>query len=230
MTHNIDYENFLVARPLWAVFDEGRYGIPQIWNTSLSKENASYSKILNFKNLTTKSNITNFIIENFAYDYDLETIWRNPFSKLKRLRKTLAVLTPDFSITPTMKKAQVIANTFKNRWIGCFYQQYSIDVIPTISWAQKWTFPICSQGIPLYNPVAISTIGVVDKEMFLSGYNYFMNKIKPKYVICYGKIIKGMYGDIICFSYEEAFMPNKRYEQLSLFDVSRLNVINKEEQ
>lgn len=128
-----------------------------------------------------------------------------------------------------MKEAEVIYNTFKNRWMGCFYQQMSIDIIPTVSWAEKWTYQICIQGIPMGNPIAVSTIGVKDKIMFLDGYNYFLKKLKPAYVICYGKIIKGMKGNVICFDYNEAFMPNKEYEQLKLFKYSRLIEIKRED-
>lgn len=228
MNHDLNYENFLVNRPLWASFEKDQYDIPRLWKTKMSKKKAAESDILNSRNLSTKMNLTSKIIENFAYDYDLEAIWRNPFSKLAKLRKTACVLTPDFSVTPSMGKAQVIENTFKNRWIGCFYQQESIDIIPTITWADEWTYEICIQGIEIKNPVAVSTIGVSDKNMFLKGYRYFMENIKPEYVICYGKRIPGMYGNIIVYDYEDAFMP-KEDVQLRLFPISRLEVIEKEE-
>lgn len=223
--YRINYENFLTTRPLNVKFKRCKYGIPELWKTKLTIEKASFSEILNIRNLSTKSNISNRIVSCFAYDSELETIWRNPFSKLKTLRQTLAVLTPDFSVTPSMTKAQIINSTFKNRWMGCFYQQYSIDVIPTVSWAEPWTYSICFQGLVQGNPIAVSTIGVEDKKMFLSGYNYLIKKKKPKYVICFGKMINGMKGNLICFDYEEAFMPNKNYEQLSFIDVSRLQRI-----
>ncbi len=226
MHQKLDYENFLVSRPLFAKFKRGKYGIPQLWETKLSIERASYAKVLNYRNLSTKNEINDRIIECFAYDSQLETIWRNPFSNIKRLRKALVVLTPDFSITPSMSEAQVIASTFKNRWLGCFYQQYSIEVIPTVSWAESWTYSICLEGIPEGNPIAISTLGIDDKNMFLEGYNYVCKIKKPRYVICFGNIIKGMKGNIISFDYEESFMPKKENEQLYFIDVTRLQKID----
>ncbi len=230
MRKDTNYENFLVTRPLWAFFGKDKYGIPKMWKPKLTMEKAAYSDLLNMRNLSTKVNIENRIVENFAYDSQLETLWKNPFSKLKRLRKALAVMTPDFSITPSMQEAQVINNTFRNRWMGCFYQQESIDVIPCVSWAEDWTFDICVQGIEKKSPIAVSTLGVKDIRMFLDGYHYFLEKIQPDYILCYGKRIKGMTGNIISFSYEDAFMPNRYGQQLRLFEVSRLSVIKKEDE
>lgn len=230
MDHNnsLNYEKFLVSRPLFAKFEYTKFGIPIMWETKLKLINAQRVDILSIKNLNAKTNCANKIIECFSFDYYLDSLWRNPFSKTHYLRNSVAILTPDFSISPEMKEAEVIYNTYKNRWMGCFYQQFGIDVVPTVSWAEKWTYRICSLGIKNGNPIAVSTIGIKDKSMFLNGYNYFLKKIKPKYILCFGKMIKGMKGNIICFDYEEAFMPNKFYEQLKLFECSRLISINKE--
>ncbi len=80
------------------------------------------------------------------------------------------------------------------------------------------------------SPIAVSTLGVKDIRMFLDGYHYFLEKIQPDYILCYGKRIKGMTGNIISFSYEDAFMPNRYGQQLRLFEVSRLSVIKKEDE
>ena len=54
MHQKLDYENFLVSRPLYAHFKRGKYGIPVLWETKLSIERASYAKVLNYRNLSTK--------------------------------------------------------------------------------------------------------------------------------------------------------------------------------
>ena len=226
---DLNYENFLVTRPLWASFEESRDGIPMMWGSRIAEETAAYADMLNIGNLSTRKPLNNTIIEGFQYDSKLESLWRNPYSKLHALRKCLSVLTPDFSITPSMNKAQVLYNTYRNRWMGCFLQQFSIDSIPSVSWAKPWTYDICIQGIPKGNPIAVSTIGSIDTEMFLEGYDYFMDNIKPAYVICYGKPIIGMRGRLIRFDYEDAFMPNRNGEQMRLFPLSRLEIYDKEE-
>lgn len=224
-----EYERFLTTRPLWANFEKGMYGIPVMWKPTLTIEKASYADILNYRNLSAKAPLSNTIISNFAFDSSLETVWRNPFSYLPRLRESLAVTTPDFSITPAMNEAQIINNTFRNRWMGCFWQQNYIDAIPTVSWAEKWTYSICIQGITKGSPFAVSTIGVSDIAMFLDGYLFFLNQIQPPFIICYGKPIPGMTGEIIAFDYSEAFMPAKIGQQERLFIPSRLIDDKKEE-
>ena len=57
--------------------------------------------------------------------------------------------------------------------------------------------------------------------MLMEGYRYFLDKLHPDYVICYGKPLPGMTGDLILFSYEEAFPPSKKGVQEELFEVSR---------
>lgn len=229
MHHDLNYEKFLVARPLWAKFESGKYGIPIMWNTELSMEDASYTNIIGYRNVSNKNRPNGYIVENFAYDYELETIWRNPWSRISLLRSAFAVLTPDFSVSPEMNEAQIINSTFKNRWLGCFWQQNYIDAIATLSWAEPWTYDICLIGIPYKSPIAVSTIGVKDKSMFLDGYKYCYEAIKPEYVICFGKPIEGMFGNLIVFDYEESFMPQK-VEQMKLFVPSRLTKFEKEEE
>ena len=228
MRHDLNYENFLVARPLWAVFEEDRFGIPKMWETKLTKERASFAEMLSFRHTRSMKDVANYIIEQFAFDFDLGSVWRNPFTGLKRLRSAAAVLGPDFSITPSMKEAQIIESTFKNRWMCCFYQEHSVDAIATASWAEPWTYEICIQGMREGNPFAVSTIGVKDRKMFLDGFSYFARKLKPAYVICYGKPIEGMWGSIISFAYKEAWRPDKHAEQLKLFPVTRCQEISRE--
>lgn len=228
MNHNFNYEKFLVTRPLWAKFEEGKFGIPKMWRTKIDKERASFLNILKFKNLYVSKDLSNTLISNFSFDYDLDIIWRNPYSKIDKLRKSAVVLSPDFSISKGMREAQVIENTFKNRRLCCFYQEWFVDVIPAVSWAEEWTYEICFEGIPYGNPIAISTIGVEDKDMFLKGYNFCINKINPEYIICFGKPINGMTGSLIVFDYTEGFICNKNYEQFELFLYTRLIEIYKE--
>lgn len=223
---NKNIQNFLVNRNLFAKFDESKYEIPVLWRTKLTIDQASKTDIINFSNIKNE-NIGNEIIEFFSDDYKLNPLWNSPYNKLEKFKNALAVLTPDFSITPSMKEAQIIENTYKNRWLGCFYQQYSIDVIPTISWANENTYEICSQGLIKYNPFAISTVCANDKNMFIKGFNYFMKRFEPEYVICYGRLLDGMYGKIIQYNYEDAFKKNKKYETFKLVPTSRFVEIEK---
>ena len=226
MKFNKNLENFLTNRPLFARFESAKYGIPILWKSKLNIDNASLSNIINFTNIKNRD-ISNDIVECFSFDYKLNPLWNKPFKKIAEFKSARAVLTPDFSITSSMKEAQIIENTFKNRWLGCFYQQYSIDVIPTVSWGEKNTYDICSQGLVKYNPLAISTVCANDKKVFLKGFKYFINKFEPEYIICYGKIIEGMYGKIIQYDYEDVFSKNKKHEKIKLFDIPRLIEIQK---
>ncbi len=53
--YRINYENFPNTRPLNAKFKRCKYGISELWETKLTIEKASFSKILNIRYLSTKT-------------------------------------------------------------------------------------------------------------------------------------------------------------------------------
>ena len=75
---DLNYENFLVTRPLWASFEESRDGIPMMWGSRIAEETAAYADMLKIGNLSTRKPLNNTIIEGFQYDSKLESLWRNP--------------------------------------------------------------------------------------------------------------------------------------------------------
>lgn len=54
MNHSLNYEKFLVSRPLFAKFEYARFGIPILWKTKFSLHDAKYIDILNIKNINNK--------------------------------------------------------------------------------------------------------------------------------------------------------------------------------
>ena len=58
-----------------------------------------------------------------------------------------------------MDKWRKIENVAKNRWVGAFWQEHGLIVIPTISWGKPSTFDYCFDGDEEGSIVAISTLG-----------------------------------------------------------------------
>ncbi len=163
------------------------------------------------------------MVEMFNYDNVLIGLWNNPYKHVLRFKNYLAIATPDFSIYPGMNKYDIEHNVYKNRWLGCTWQNLGIKVIPTISWGDESTYDVVFKGVEKGAVVMISTLGCLkNKDFFLKGYNEMMKRIAPQLVIVVGKLIKGMTGNIIPFDYTDTFSKKEEYEQLKLFEMDRM--------
>lgn len=137
---------------------------------------------------------SNLGIHFFLDDYRFEQAWIKPEVGIERVKAAEVALTPDFSLFLDMPKAVQIYNTYRNRWLGRFWQERDVKVIPTLSWSDKDSYKFCFLGIPEGMPVAVSTVSV-DKTVktgFLDGFDAAITKIKPETVLCYGKVIPEM--------------------------------------
>jgi hypothetical protein len=87
-----------------------------------------------------------------------------------------------------MSRALQIFNTYRTRWLGAYWQENNLTVIPTVSWSDEWSFEFCFDGIEKESAVAVSTMGCMDvKELFMAGFSKMCELINPSKVICYAK-------------------------------------------
>lgn len=56
-----------------------------------------------------------------------------------------------------------------------------------------------------------------------------MKRINPNLVIIKGNYIKGIYGNLIFVDFKETFNIINKFDQLKLFDLSRIQTIKKED-
>ncbi len=145
-------------------------------------------------------------------DYQFERVWKNPERYIDILWEYDCILSPDFSLYMDMPMPMKIWNTYRNRFLGAFYQSKGIKVIPTVSWAEPETYEFCFNGIPEGSTVSISTVGVKrDNEalkVWKDGTTEMIRKIKPKKIILYGGEIDYDFGDIKVFPYENKVTEN----------------------
>lgn len=176
------------------------YGIPDIKkNEFVSKE----FKFMGFDRIGTKK-IGNeeMTIHFFLDDNKFNTVYDNSHKHLERLARFYAVLTPDFSLYTDMPIALQIYNVFKNRWCGAFWQDYGLNVIPTVSWSDYKSYDFCFLGIERNSIVALSTLGVKkEKEKFMHGYNEMLERLSPEIILCYDKPFSEMKGNVIYIDY-----------------------------
>lgn len=167
----------------------GQYGIPQIEPMSADSLPRQW---LGFNYAKTARDATDKGLHFFVDDYQFLRVWDKPDIYLDMLRRFGTVCTPDFSTYVDFPKALQIYNHYRKHWLGAYWQENGINVIPSISWSDADSYEWCFDGEPQGGVVAISSVGTQSTarscSMFLSGYYEMLKRIKPAAVLFYGEV------------------------------------------
>lgn len=180
--------------------DEEYWQMPMIKN-----DNFIPKKLIGF-NYAKTSKEKDVGIHFFIDDYQFERIWNNIDKYIEILSEYECVLSPEFSLYWEMPLPMKIWNTYRNRFVGSYLQQYGITVIPTVCWADETTFDFCFCGIEKGSIVAVETNGVKEKEETLNrwkaGMTELIKRIEPSTILIYGGKVDFDYGDINVVYYD----------------------------
>lgn len=137
----------------------------------------------------------------FLDDYQFNRVWTQPDTYVNMLRRFQAVMTPDFSTYTDFPKIIQIYNHYRKHWLGAYWQERGVTVIPTISWSDPSSYEWCFDGEPVGGTVAVSSVGTqADPEtaaLFLQGYRAMLERLQPAEIILYGTVPAGCEGNII---------------------------------
>lgn len=125
----------------------------------------------------------------FLDDYRFEVLWNRPWTTLSAPKAMGYALAPDFSVYRDWPLALQIFNVYRNRWMGRFWQEQGIHVIPTVVWSDQRSYDFCFAGIDKGSIVACSSVGVRDGESldyFAAGYREMVRRLEPEHVVFYG--------------------------------------------
>lgn len=138
-------------------------------------------------------------IHFFIDDYQFMRLWKNPDAYLPMLQQFQAVCTPDFSTYTDFPKAVQVYNHYRKHWLGAYWQEHGIKVIPTISWSDEASFDWCFDGEPVGGTVAVSSVGTqgnrTSARLFEAGYNEMKRRLHPAQIIMYGSAPECCLGD-----------------------------------
>ena len=138
-------------------------------------------------------------IHFFIDDYQFIRLWKDPDRYLPMLAKFQAVCTPDFSTYTDFPKAIQIYNHYRKHWLGAYWQENGINVIPTISWSDEDSFEWCFDGEPAGGMVAVSSVGTQGNRratrLFELGYAEMKKRLAPEKIIMYGNVPECAEGD-----------------------------------
>ncbi|MBP5288445.1 MAG: DUF4417 domain-containing protein [Clostridia bacterium] len=144
-------------------------------------------------------------VHHFVDDYRFNGTYDHPEKSLSRYLQYAFVLTPDFSTYADMNLWRQLESVAKNRWVGAFWQEKGLLVIPTISWSDARSFEFCFDGVEKGSTVAIGMVGCKQSKIsFLRGYYAMLDRINPSKIICFGAPYQEMRGDLIVVDYRES--------------------------
>lgn len=138
----------------------------------------------------------------FTDDYRFESLYNHPERSLEKYSRYRFLLTPDYSLYSEMSLWRQIESVGKARWVGAYWQNKGLIVIPTISWAQPSSFRFCFDGVQKNSIVAVGMIGCKRQKLpFMKGYNEMLEIIEPSAIICLGEPFPEMRGNVIVVDY-----------------------------
>lgn len=138
----------------------------------------------------------------FVDDYRFSGIYDHPDRSLERYAQYAFLLTPDFSTYADMNMWRQIESVAKNRWVGAYWQNKGLTVVPTISWSSSRSFEFCFDGVESGAVVAVGMIGCKHSRIgFMRGYNEMLRRIQPEAIIVFGTPFPEMEGNILPVDY-----------------------------
>lgn len=174
----------------------GQYNIPQIEPTY----KVNVDKWIEFNFVKTRMHKDGVGVHFFIYDQQFERCWNFPKRYATALRPFSCVLSPDFSMYTDFPRAACIFNHYRKHWLGAYWQELGLTVIPTIGWIDKESYEWCFDGEPEGSIVAVSNVGCMRSEesrkRFKEGYNEMLIRLQPKEVLFFAQRIDDYKGNV----------------------------------
>ncbi len=170
----------------------GKFEIPMILKQDVSLHDL---QLIGYHNTKAKDSANKEkTVHFFLDDVKFESVWNHPQRSLERLRQYKQVLSPDFSLYTNMPLAVQVYQVFRQAWMGAYWQQKGLAVIPTVTWGDARSYDFCFDGIEQGSVVAVSTLGAKRyKDLYLPGFLELLKRIRPEKVLCYAKPFPEMY-------------------------------------
>lgn len=167
-----------------------RFGIPDLLPQSFILPYA-VPPLLKYRVLVPGDHLAVSLCHFFLFDSYFESCWTHPARAVSHVRRFWGALTPDFSMYVGWPQAMQIWNCYRSRWVGRFWQEQGLRVIPTVNWSMPASYRWCFAGIM---PRQVVAVGVPDlrrpvtRILFSLGYRRMLQEIDPLAVLVYGEL------------------------------------------
>ena len=140
----------------------------------------------------------------YEHDIKFSDVLRNPQKYVESLKGFAGVVTLDCSLYRDMPLEAQIANVYRSRAIGHYFQKNGLNVIPNVRWGDERSFTtgclpekFAFLGLPKKSIVAVGTYGCIrskeDKYYFRSGLIEMLAELEPKVVLVYGSMPESVF-------------------------------------
>lgn len=176
----------------------GTYGIPKMRRvTDCGVENWIG---FNYARSCDKEERHDHGVHFYLDDYQFTRTWSDPERYIKMLADFAAVASPDFSMYTNFPKALQVYNCYRAHWLGRYWQDHGVNVIPNVMWSDCRSFDYCFDGVPTDSVVIVSSVGTQGNEtsgrMFMDGYREMMYRLRPVKIFFYGNVPDACWGNI----------------------------------
>ena len=153
----------------WIYPSSSKYGIPDIKAPTVEELPAPPETLIPY-NIRVRSALryADAAMHFFLDDYRFELCWSKPILTLSRVTQAQLAFTPDFSLYSDFPRAAQIWNTYRNRWLGAYWQSNGLQIIPTIAWSTPDSYDFCFDGVEYGSPVAVSVQGLRQNKDFVN--------------------------------------------------------------
>lgn len=115
------------------------------------------------------------------------------------------IISPDCSLYRNAPLAVQIANIYRNRALGSYFQRNGVRVIPNVRWGGRWTYTtellpeqVALLGVERGSMISVGTYGCIrtreDKEEFSAGLGEAIRTIQPRAVLVYGAMPNSVFS------------------------------------
>jgi len=167
----------------------GEYNIPALEPVTYLPNVESW---ISFNKTRTVRRMYDKGVHFFIDDYQFQRVWDQPDSYVDMLAHYAAVCTPDFSPYSDFPKVIQLYNHYRKHWLGAYWQEHGITVIPTITWSSPDTLEWAFDGEPVGGIVALSSVGMFDstehRAWLIDGYEMMLDVLMPTKVLWKGKV------------------------------------------
>ena len=147
----------------------------------------------------------------FEKDPVFSKVLIHPSSYVEDFRRFRFLLPVDCSLYRDAPLAVQVANLYRSRALGSYYQRNGCNVYPLVRWGNELTyttryFPerIAFLGIPKHSIVCLGTNGCIssreDKHEYKAGLDAMMDALNPKVVLVYGAMPDSVFGDYLRYA------------------------------
>ena len=168
---------------------QGKYDLPMIRPIDID---VSGAPMIGFNYAMTEKHPEDKICHFFLDDYQFDRVWNDADRYISVLQRFKAVISPDFSLYKDFPKAIQIYNAYRRQWCGAYWQDYGINVIPTVRWSSDENYDWYFDGIPKNSIVCISTVGGFKEkavqQVWMEGYHRAIDALQPSHILFYGKV------------------------------------------